>query len=970
MDRLKKYILLWLLLFRGVANLAAQEPASFVIGAKELESVEVYSLLTTEAGQLLASTNSGIYVYRHGTFTPVEGATQAARMSLFGLVVDGAGQIYCHNLSGEIFRIAEDRVVRYQKVPEQYVSNRIKLFCDEQGELHFFSKGHCFRVNDRGLTAVTTENAQDAVGVELSTLAEGRSLISTFYTGEFQELENGSIRSRTLNITNQYSQEAAFRSFFTLDGQLIVGYQEGKFEAADASWQYQAKNGFKNRFFQVSESEVWGLRSTTGLQRFRMEQGRFSESEVYFKDLFISTCWTSKDGTIYLGTFGQGILVIPNKKMQRVFVSKGTGKIQDFVVTDDAAIYCSQMGTGIFQLTDSEPVLIQSESEQFYSRLFWSARTDFAIAEECKGLYFEKYLNNRNEVAIPTTRSIFPLDRSNCLFGTSKGIWMMGDRSHFEALEWIETTEGISRLAGTQHRIRALQVDTLRQIIYASDISSTYFIDRSGAKHYLKYKGEDLLCEDLFFWKNEIWCATVNHGILVFEQDQLKRQYNLAKNKKQQRVRQLEIQNGVLFALMEDDLAYQDLGQDQVNYLACADGVCESVNKFVLGREKIWLLIRNAEILSTGLPLEPGPDKQIAIQLRSVNSNGESVDTSEEGVFPYNQNQFTFELDILNPALGTQGTIRYRLDGFEDDWNTASILEKEIEYKYLPPGDYSFEYHAAYNQRKGEIHRYAFQVNPPFWMRWWFIGMASFLLVAIVVLIFTYRIRYIRKKQQEELLKRELKADFIEAELRALRSQMNPHFIFNALNSIQALILKSEVESSYDYLVLFSKLVRKTLHYSNEEFISLESEMEFLRIYLKLEKLRFDDDFHFDLTVEGDTDISLPSLTVQPFIENALLHGLQHKTSNKILKVSFEVHATYLRCRVTDNGIGRLASAEINKRLGREHKSFAIKSIRKRLAMYQSEYGEHIGFELRDLRENGVAMGTEVELILPIRTMF
>jgi LytS/YehU family sensor histidine kinase len=234
---------------------------------------------------------------------------------------------------------------------------------------------------------------------------------------------------------------------------------------------------------------------------------------------------------------------------------------------------------------------------------------------------------------------------------------------------------------------------------------------------------------------------------------------------------------------------------------------------------------------------------------------------------------------------------------------------------------------------------------------------------------FNRRLRRIGKRQQEELLKQELKADFVEAELKALRSQMNPHFIFNALNSIQALILKSELESSYDYLVLFSKLVRKTLNYSNEEFISLEAEIDFLRIYLSLEKLRFDD-FNFTLEINGDEDVYLPSLTIQPFIENALLHGLQHKADDKKIAIRFEVDEYFIKCVVEDNGIGRKASAEINERLGKEHKSFALKSIEKRLSMYHEEFGDKIGVKITDLEENGKSVGTKVDLILPLKVMY
>ncbi|QKX06944.1 histidine kinase [Aquimarina sp. TRL1] len=209
-------------------------------------------------------------------------------------------------------------------------------------------------------------------------------------------------------------------------------------------------------------------------------------------------------------------------------------------------------------------------------------------------------------------------------------------------------------------------------------------------------------------------------------------------------------------------------------------------------------------------------------------------------------------------------------------------------------------------------------------------------------------------------------------QLKSLRSQMNPHFIFNSLNSIQDLVLQQDTEASYDYIVLFAQLVRNTLHYSNESFISIEKEIEFLEVYLELEKLRFGELLSYDITFTQESqEVEIPSLLIQPFVENALIHGLFHKKGNKKLHVHFEL-TTQLKCFITDNGVGRTKAKKIQKRQGaKTYTSFALEAIKKRLHLLQDQYGDTIGYTIIDLYDDKQqAIGTKVEVILPFNPIF
>ncbi len=201
--------------------------------------------------------------------------------------------------------------------------------------------------------------------------------------------------------------------------------------------------------------------------------------------------------------------------------------------------------------------------------------------------------------------------------------------------------------------------------------------------------------------------------------------------------------------------------------------------------------------------------------------------------------------------------------------------------------------------------------------------------------------------------------------LKALQAQMNPHFIFNALNSIQTLVLRGDVDRSYDYINQFANLIRETLNSSELEYIPLEKEIESLKTYLQLEKLRFRDDFDYQLEIPDIVpNKNVPPMLIQPFVENALKHGLFHKETDRKLKIQLEVKDT-LVCTIEDNGIGREAARK--KQQNRNHKSYAIGSIKKRLEMMQEKLKMSIGVEYQDLKENNIGVGTRVIIKLPFQ---
>ena len=245
--------------------------------------------------------------------------------------------------------------------------------------------------------------------------------------------------------------------------------------------------------------------------------------------------------------------------------------------------------------------------------------------------------------------------------------------------------------------------------------------------------------------------------------------------------------------------------------------------------------------------------------------------------------------------------------------------------------------------------------------------------IAVLCATQVQRIRAEEEKQQARIEALQNKHKAAETRLQSLRLQMNPHFLFNALNSIQQMILANEEMVATKYLSKFSKLLRTILVHSDKEFVTLKEELEILHLYIELESIRFKGSFSYHIECdEGiDTDeIKLPTLLVQPFVENAIWHGLMHKEGERLLQVKFSECGDCLHCSIEDNGIGRERSNETKLATGqgKKHTSKGIQVSRERLEAMNKGGPCNGTLQIIDLKnEIGKAVGTRVEIIFPIQ---
>jgi ligand-binding sensor domain-containing protein len=339
------------------------------------------------------------------------------------------------------------------------------------------------------------------------------------------------------------------------------------------------------------------------------------------------------------------------------------------------------------------------------------------------------------------------------------------------------------------------------------------------------------------------------------------------------------------------------------------------------------------------------------------------------GDIKYRNNNITFYYRGICMTDPDKVLYKKKLEGYDRGYSLPSE-EDNAKYSNLAPGTYTFFVTSCNNEGKWNETptAFVFTILTPFYRTWWFAVLAIGFTMFSVYMVFKVRVTNIKNKQQKDY---ERKVEMSKIELKALRSQMNPHFVFNSLNSIQHYIFNSKSDEAVKYLNKFAKLMRVILNNSDKPTVAIEDDLEALKLYLELEQMRFEDkfDYVFDISKNVDLDYDvMPPMLLQPYVENAILHGLTPRKDKGLLTIGIRNEDHFIICTITDNGIGRKRAAEIKRTMpGTKHKSFGMKITEERLRILNEISMSQHRVTITDLEnEDGSSAGTKVELYVPI----
>jgi two-component sensor histidine kinase len=447
-----------------------------------------------------------------------------------------------------------------------------------------------------------------------------------------------------------------------------------------------------------------------------------------------------------------------------------------------------------------------------------------------------------------------------------------------------------------------------------------------------------------------------------------------------------------LVATLPDNVqAYKIKYQEQKIYLATNKGLWifdqirnqwQTINKLSgLASDNVQdLLILGRNVwLATGkglqkIPIHSQTETQKAlIYLRSIKIDSQVVTDLNDLQLHYNQ-QLILHPEASNYSSNGNFQYKYQFAHNPNTWDYLPANVNQLVIPNIPLGEFELrlkviDQHG--NDSENTIIIKGF-VSPPFWKTQWFFMLCLLVFLAVAYFIFDGNIKRLRKKQAKAIERLQLESELREMQQTALKAQMNPHFIFNVLNSIKSYIYKNDKIKASTYLNSFSDLMRTVLDMSNANSVSLEDELRAIKIYIELEAMMLGDDFSYSINIDSDNISShtkIPALIIQPYVENAFKHGLKNKTGKKTLQLDVYLSPQKnLIIEITDNGIGRQAAQLLQQQQPHYHQSFATHAIEKRINLINNEGQQYITFAIIDLKtDDNQPAGTKIILTLTLK---
>ena len=464
--------------------------------------------------------------------------------------------------------------------------------------------------------------------------------------------------------------------------------------------------------------------------------------------------------------------------------------------------------------------------------------------------------------------------------------------------------------------------------------------------------------------------GTSAHGLLFLRKDTVAYHLQTSNGLIGNSIKSIFIQNDtILWVGTKSGLNKISFVPDYDNYniesYGQGDGLPSSeINSISMHDGYIWLATGRGLVSFDPDALKPHLAPPL-IRVTGIQIGGRDTCLLESYTLSSDQNDI--RISFSGVSYRTEEGLRYRymLSNYNDE-----IIQTKNEwanFPNLPPGEYSFflnvgNIHGIWNEAPVQID---FTITKHFTQTVWFILMLILITAVPVVLITMFF-------QRQKKIKENARVELIKLEQKLFQLQMNPHFVFNALLAIQGYMYMNKPREAGRYLTSFAKLIRHTLYGSSEEYISLDKELEALQYYMELQRLRFDEHFEFIIELDDDLIVEsllIPPLLLQPFLENAIEHGLQHREKNGLLKLKMIMAEECLIVEVEDNGIGREESEKMQRGKGKLHKSMGLEIVRKRVDSLNKIMLNKINMDIVDLYDDdGKSRGTLVKLCIPYKS--
>lgn len=926
----------------------------------QITTKTIYDMYDDAKGQIWLGTNQGLMRFNgKSAYTlPFEGARQT---DFTHLKTDAYGRIWGMNFANQLAYVSRDSLKIFQFPADLSLKGSLLDFD--------FTPQCLWLCTDKMVVAIHLKTRKVLYRYE-----ESLDMLFTIkaYQNKIYVLRSG----ETLVFDDQGTMQNVYSPIntvgrFAVSGETFIAAKRENFKRDACQWK-EGKWLELPTFEMPSDITIYHLTSSRdGQIWFCTKQGgwkwdiKTGKTQNLFPNLQVTDIVSDYQGNYWISTLDDGLwfcpslqsliaVPIPELEEKNVYITriqKHLRKPNDYwIATANGRIYRSSL-----KATEN-PWYFESEFKKEVTALA-KGRNDDEILSTLGILN----THTKKQIAFPYPKDLQLYDNQYLLLGRSAvAEWVMpyydSNAPPPKTLFGLPLNPTISLLYGyPSYTIRTQRsygvcIDSLRKRYWIGYADDLYEYDFQGNVKIIKnQEGKAItarkMCTDK---EGRLYVATYNQGLYVIENRKVSHvldKSNLLKSNEVQKV--INYQDTIWIGtrqeigyLWNNNQSLRDvLGENRIGSINYQDFIPDKGVLLIALGYKILYLPRNS------------PKKVPDLNL----------------LYPkviQKDNNVEIHLEMLNYTNPEHSRFYYRLVGIDKKWNITDDIKTTIRYSQLNAGDYSLEFYAQdqYSLATSKPTTVQFLIPKKWWERNWIYALAVVGLIGLLASIFYAVLKRYQKRQ-------DLKEQLWISQLKAIKAQMNPHFLYNILNTVQGLVYSNRKGEAAELLGKFSDLMRKALESSEIPYLPLEDEINTLRLYLHLEKSRFEgQDFEFeieDTQAEALLEHKIPSMLVQPFVENAIKHGLLHKNGTKRLKISFQAMHSGLKVLISDNGIGREKAAQIRQRQAQHVQHFTMNATQQRIDLLNKIKKFHIDFKVNDKYDtNQHSIGTEVEIFI------
>lgn len=755
--------------------------------------------------------------------------------------------------------------------------------------------------------------------------------------------------------------------------------------------------------YQFESTEVLWLATNYGLFRWDLKRG---EAIQYFEDISFTDIVIDNEGSFWASTLEQGLYFIPDWLIESIKLQAENSKTTKLSLLDNQLLV--GLGNGNVEVYKTELQLkfqkqLTTEKRSPISYLGSNPNTKESwviTGNEAKVFKNGNIITKkgqRNILQFRSTKDMAFDDLGNIIIATGFGMSIYSNSfsqrpnldSNFSQRPNLDSSWNSNYTSHNIYKFIYLRKCCPRGYsllwrrnpdyeIWGGFSDDLCIFKAEGTSTVKLPNGKSITAMDIQEDKNgPIWVASANNGLLKIVDEQVVRQISKKDGLPDVYITKILQHQGYLWLATPKGIAKYNPTTDEIIVYDKYYGVPNlKITDMVIWGNRLYFAGAE-DLMSLDIRITPTTIAAPIIRLDKLWINDSLLPKySTDFELEANQNNLRIRLSAITFRSQAAYQFKYRLSPLEKDWVLVGSHSNNIRYPSLPAGDYEFEAFTINKwgaESKSPI-QFKFSIALPFYQQWWFISLMVIFGLGVIFGIFWWQLKRLQNRNQNQLERSKLEKDLRVSQLTALKAQMNPHFVFNVLNSIQGLYAIKNTKEANKQLSRFAKMVRLTLHYSNQLTIPLSKELELLSLYLDIEKSRFSEELKIKLNINEELDteaIKIPSLLIQPYVENAIKHGLLHKKGKKNLRldVEWEEEGEILMVKVEDDGIGRQASFELNKKRI-QHQSFATSANAKRLQLLNQgrQQNTKIGIKYIDKTDDNsqAPTGTIVYIYIPI----